>query len=139
MKGQLDVTTPEEYVASLDEPRKSDVGFLLDFIRKAVPSMECSIQSGMIGFGRYTYRYATGRSGESMKIGLASNANYISVYAAGFCEQGYIAELNKDRIGKASVGKSCIRFKRVSDIDLDVLKEILLVCEKMESFDLYKK
>lgn len=115
------------------------MGFLLDFIKQTVPGLECSIQSGFIGFGRYTYRYATGRSGESMKIGLASNANYISVYAAAFFEQGFIAELNKDRLGKASVGKSCIRFKRVSDINLDVLKEIILACEIMQSFDLYKK
>lgn len=139
MKGQLDVSSPEEYIACLEEPRKSDVAFLHAYIKEAVPSLECYIHSGMIAFGRYRYTYATGRKGEWMKIALASNANYISVYASAFCETGYIAELNKDRIGKASVGKSCIRFKRVSDINLDVLKEILLICEKMEDFDLSKK
>ena len=38
--------------------------------------------------------------------------------------RGYLAEQNADRLGKVKVGKSCIRFKRVEDIDLDVVAEL---------------
>ena len=37
----------------------------------------------------------------------------------------YLAERYVDRLPKASIGKSCVRFKRTSDIDLDVLRELV--------------
>lgn len=44
------------------------------------------------------------------------------------CAQGgdYLAERYADRLGKVSVGKSCVRFKRKSDLDLGVLRELLV-------------
>ena len=128
VKGQLDIETPEEYIAALDEPRKSEIQRIHDLIRETVPDLEPHIRSKMIGYGTYHYKYASGREGDWFKIGLASNKNYISIYACGECEGGYVAELNKDRLPKANIGKSCIRFKKLDDLDVDVLKEIFLIC-----------
>ncbi len=128
MKGQLDVETPEEYIAALDEPRKSEIRRIHDLIRETVPDLEPHIRSKMIGYGTDHYKYASGREGDWFKIGLASNKNYISLYACGVCKGGYVAELNKDRLPKANIGKSCIRFKKLDDLDVEVLKEIFLIC-----------
>ena len=49
------------------------------------------------------------------------------------CKGGYVAELNKDRLPKANIGKSCIRFKKLDDLDVDVLKEIFLICADGEN------
>ena len=123
-------TTPSEYIALLDSPRKEDIQTLHDFIKKTVPSLKPYIQAGMIGYGQYHYKYASGREGDWMTIGLASQKNYISVYVCAIDEKGYIAEQYKKELPKASIGRSCIRFKKLSDIDLTVLKEMLIKGEK---------
>ncbi len=51
--------------------------------------------------------------------------NYISVYVCSIEDGHYLAELYKERLGTVSVGKSCIRFKKLSDINLDTLKEVI--------------
>ena len=85
MKGQIDVETPEEYIAALDEPRKSEIQRIHDLIRETVPDLEPHIRSKMIGYGTYHYKYASGREGDWFKIGLASNKNYISIFMPAGC------------------------------------------------------
>jgi hypothetical protein len=117
--------TPAEYIASLPEPRRTEMQTLHDRIVKALPRLQPSMQSGMIGYGSYRYKYASGREGECAVISLSSRANYISVYVNGVEDGQYVAEKYKDRLPKANVGKSCIRFKRLSDVDLNALEQIL--------------
>jgi uncharacterized protein DUF1801 len=58
-------------------------------------------------------------------ISFASNKNYISLYVAAVTEAGaYLAESYRPRLPKASIGKSCIRFKRLSDVDTDILADL---------------
>jgi hypothetical protein len=125
MHGQLDVATPEEYIAKLAEPRRSEVAKLHAFIRKTVPKLAPVIQGGMIGYGPFHYRYASGREGDACRIGLASNKTAISLYACGADERGYVAERYKKKLPKANIGKSCVRFKKMADLDLAALKELL--------------
>jgi uncharacterized protein YdhG (YjbR/CyaY superfamily) len=118
-------TTPEEYIGALDEPRRSEIEQLHDLIRATVPELEPHILGGMLAYGRYHYKYASGREGDWSIIALASNKNYISLYASASTESGYVAEKYKDALPKANIGKSCIRFKKVADLDTDVIKKIL--------------
>ncbi len=80
----------------------------------------------MIGYGRYRYRYETGREGETSMISLASRKQYISLYVFCATEGRYLAHSYVDRLPKASIGKSCVRFKRLADVDLDILEELLI-------------
>lgn len=123
--------TPEEYIAAIDEPRRSQIQQLHDFIQKTVPKLKPVIIYGMIGYGLYPYKSKSGREGEWTTMALASQKNYISVYVSCADKDGiYIAEKYKTQLPKANIGKSCIRFKKVEDIDLAVLKKILLEGEK---------
>lgn len=122
--------TPEEYLNLLEEPRKTEVEKLDSFIRKTVPKLKPYIQSGMIGYGQYHYKYPSGKEGEWCTIALAPQKNYISVYACGIKNGEYVAEKYKNNLPKASVGKSCIRFKKVEDINLEVLAKILKEAEE---------
>lgn len=117
--------TPAEYIKLIDEPRKTEIQTLHDFIQKTVPQLKPYIQAGMIGYGSYHYKYASGREGDWSLIALASQKNYISVYVCATVDGKYIAEQFKKHFPKASIGKSCIRFKHLKDIDLKVLGEIL--------------
>ena len=118
-------TTPEDYIAQIDEPRRSEISKLHGLISKAIPSEKPSIQAGMIGYGTYHYKYASGREGDWPIIALASQKNYISVYVCGASDGEYTAERRKSELPKASVGKSCIRFKKLDDVDLKVLVSIV--------------
>lgn len=118
MKGQLKAKTPEEYIEQLEEPRRSDIAALDKLIRKAAPKLEPTIMSGMLGYGPFHYKYATGREGDACRLSIANNASYISLYALGTDDEGgYVAERYKDQLPKAKIGKSCVRFKRLSDLD----------------------
>lgn len=101
-------------------------------IRETVPELEPHIRKGIIGYGNYHYKYAGGREGDWFKIGLASNKNYISIYACAVTDGGYVAEKYKEKLPKASIGKSCIRFKKLDDVDVKVLKEIFKKTAKAE-------
>lgn len=122
--------TPEEYINLVVQPRRSQIKQLDEFIRKTVPKLKPFIISGMIGYGKYRYKYASGQEGDWCTIALASQKNYISVYVCAADDKGYIAERYKKELPKASIGKSCIRFKKIEDIDLAVLKKVILQGEK---------
>ncbi len=125
MYGKSDAKTPEEYIAGVDEHRRDDIQQLHDFIREIAPELEPTMEFGMLGYGRFHYKYASGREGEWMKIGVASNKRYISFYCCSADEQGYVAERYRERLPKASIGKSCVRFKHLSDLDLEVLGSLI--------------
>lgn len=123
--------TPEEYLAMIEEPRKQEMKKLHSLIQKTVPALKPHIMSGMIGYGTYHYRYPSGREGDWALILLASQKNYISVYVCALNGENYLAESYKDKLPKANIGKSCIRFKKLEDLDLSVLTEIIKKAEKI--------
>ena len=119
-------TTADQYIAQLDEPRREQIGRLHDLIRTTVPGLEPYMGSGMFGYGRYHYRFASGREGDWCLPGLASHKRYISLYVtADDGKGGYLAEAYRDRLPKADIGKSCVRFRRLDDLDQDALREMV--------------
>ena len=122
--------TPEEYIAGVPAPRRGDIEKLHALIQKTVPKLKPHILAGMIGYGTYRYRYASGREGDWSLIALANQKNYISVYVCSLEDGKYIADEYKSKLPKASIGKSCIRFKKLEDIDTSVLVEIIKKAEK---------
>ncbi len=121
--------TAAQYIASLEEPRKSEVKMLDAFIRKTVPNMKPVWHTGMLGYGLIPYVGSNGKLGDWPVVSVSSRAQYISLYVCATEGKTYIAEAHRKALPKASIGKSCIRFKKLSDIDLDVLKDILKKAE----------
>ena len=119
-----EIKTPAQYFASLAEPRRSDVRALHDAICKAVPKLKPEMIGGFLGYGKYRYKYESGREGDTGVVMLASQKNYISLYL-GCAGDEALAEKNKERLGKVSVGKCCIRFKKLADLDLKVAMELV--------------
>lgn len=75
-----------------------------------------------IGYGQYTISYADGSSKEFYLIGLSANTTGISVYIMGIEDKKYLPETFGEKIGKASVTGYCIKFKKLEDINLNVLE-----------------
>ena len=125
MKGQLKASNPAEYLAQLEEPRKTEIAALDALVRKLAPKLEPYIYIGILGYGRYHYKYASGREGEGCRIGIASNQNYISLYVSACDGDGYVAERYRQALPKANIGKGCVRFKRLGDLEQDALKRLI--------------
>lgn len=123
--------TAEEYIELLDEPRKSQLKELHELIRKTVPKLKPAIALGMIMYGKFHYKYKSGREGDWYVIALASQKNYISLYVCATDGKKYVAEKYKKQLPKADIGRSCIRFKKIEDIDLPLIKKILKEAETM--------
>ncbi len=131
MKGNTEAKTPKQYMASLEGDRKADIAALDKLIRKLAPKLEPHIQSGMLGYGRYTYRYASGRTGEWVVIGLASQKRYISLYICAIKDGEYLAGQYADGLPTADIGKSCVRFKRLEDLDPKALSRLIKEAAKL--------
>lgn len=120
-------TSISEYIDSIEEPRKSEILKIDAFIKKTVPKLKPVFAFNMLGYGMFHYKSKSGREGDWPIISLASQKNYISIYVCRMEDGQYVAEKYTDTLGRrVSVGKSCIRFKKVKDIDLTALKKVLL-------------
>lgn len=75
-----------------------------------------------IGYGSYTIKYANGTTKDFYRIGLSANSGGISVYIIGLDDKNYLSKTFGKTIGKASVTGYCIKFKAISDINLDTLQ-----------------
>jgi len=128
MKRRTSAATPADYIAGVDEKRRPDIQRLHDLVREVAPELEPTMEFGMLGYGKLHYRYASGREGDWMKIGIASNKQYISLYCCAADDRGYVAERYRERLPKANIGKSCVRFKRLDDLDDDVLRQLIRDC-----------
>ncbi len=129
--------TPEEYIEGLEEPRRSDIRALHELIRREAPHLESHIASGMLAYGRYHYKgKSKGTEGEWFHIGLASNKRYISLYVMAADANGYLAEAYKERLPKADIGRSCVRIKRLDDVDPEALQELISTGAKWDPIGL---
>jgi hypothetical protein len=77
----------------------------------------------IIGFGRYHYKYDSGREGDSLRIGFSPRKGQTVLYLI----DGYSNRAGQlARLGKHKTGKSCLYIKRLSDIDISVLEEMMV-------------
>jgi len=124
---KLEAQSRKEYFAAAGE-REPLLRKLDGIIRRAAPDLKPFFlnQSSMtmLGYGPYHYKYASGREGDGAVIGLAAQKNNVSLYISVGKDGRYLPEIHGKRLGKVNCGKSCIRFKKIEDLDLGVVEEI---------------
>ena len=76
----------------------------------------------IIGFGSYHYKYDSGREGDMLLSGFSPRAQNFSLYVGAGSP---VVKPLLEKLGKHSTGKSCLYIKRLSDVDEEVLKEII--------------
>lgn len=109
--------TVSELLAGMSASNRADAKRVHALIRKAAPELRPFVLGEMVGYGKFHYRYASGREGDSAVIALADRAGGLSLYVNCAKADRYLPESYSARLGKVSVGKSCIRFKRLDDLD----------------------
>ena len=120
----------KEYFDMLPEERREPLEFLHKFIQETVPSLKPNFLYNMPGYGSFKYKNYKKDILKWPIIALASQKNYISVYVCAVKDGEYIAEKYKNELGKVSIGKSCIRFKKLEDLNLETFKEVIKLAEK---------
>lgn len=123
-------TTVAEYMAMLPPERKQIIEAIDRVIKKEAPTLKQRFAYNMLGYGNFKYKNSRGEELDWPKVSLASQKNYISLYICALQDGRYIAEQHKDELGKVSVGKSCIRFKKLEDLNIDGLKKVIKLAEK---------
>ena len=78
--------------------------------------------SSIIGFGSYHYKYATGREGDWLLIGLSPRKQNVSIY---FMDGFSNYEKLLAKLGKHKIGKSCLYINKLADIDMRVLTDLV--------------
>ena len=113
----------ETFLASVEDRQKRSDCLELAKIMKEVTGHDPVMWGGsMVGFGRYHYRYDSGREGDWFVTGFAPRKRDLTIYIMpGFDKYG---ELMK-KIGKHRTGKSCLYVKQLADVDVTLLKSLV--------------
>ena len=105
-----------------DSGRREDSRALCSLFRR-VTGEEPELWGGsMVGFGRYKYRYESGREGEWLATGFAPRAKELVVYLMADSPQ---REQQLASLGKHRSGSSCLYIKRLADVDIDILEQLI--------------
>ena len=104
-----------------NEQKKQDSFTLIELMKKWSGFEPKMWGPTIVGFGSYHYKYASGHEGDSMIIGFSPRKNEFSLYVVA-PDTDYSSLL--DKLGKYKMGKACIYFKKLSDLDLSVLEKI---------------
>jgi hypothetical protein len=105
-----------------DENKKADAFALLELMKNISGHEPKMWGPSIIGFGSYSYTYPSGHSGEAPLIGFSPRKAAFSLYVfTGLEEHTHLL----DGLGKFTMGKACIYVKKLSDIDIKVLKALM--------------
>lgn len=115
----------KEYFAALPKERREILEHLQKLIKKAAPGLKSNYLYNMPGYGSFKYTNYKKEVIDWPIVAIASQKNYVSVYVCALKDGEYLAEKYEKDLGKVSVGKSCIRFKKLEDLNLKTLEKVI--------------
>lgn len=112
-----------DFIEQLDnEQKKQDSIELIKLMEEATGEKAKMFGPTIIGFGQYHYKYPTGHEGDAPLLGFSPRKAAISLYVYTGCEQHkHLLE----NFGKYKMGKACIYVKKLSDVNIDVMKNMM--------------
>lgn len=114
---------PLDFINSVEHPtRKADALVLFDLYKRITGYEPKMWGPTIIGFGRYSYTYDSGHSGDSLASGFSPRKASLSIYIVpGYQDYDHILA----RLGKYKIGKSCLYVNKLADVDMAVLEELI--------------
>ena len=111
------------FLDAVEHPTRKADGFeLLEIMKEVTHEKPVLWGTSIIGFGSYHYKYASGREGDWFKVGFSPRKRSLTIYLAPGLDD--INDL-REELGKHRVGKGCLYINKLSDVDTDVLKQII--------------
>ncbi|QNA85684.1 DUF1801 domain-containing protein [Sphingomonas sp. So64.6b] len=114
----------ETFLARVEpEQRRSDARIIIDLMTRISGEPATMWGPSIIGFGRYRYRYDSGREGEMARIGFSPRKASLVLYiAGGFPRHDALMA----QLGNFTTGKSCLYVKKLSDVDMGALEALIV-------------
>jgi hypothetical protein len=112
-----------EFIAGIeDRQKRADCRELMKIMRSLTGRRATMWGPSIVGYGKYHYKYASGREGDFFLTGFAPRKQALTIYViSGFKAHGALMK----KLGKHKTGKSCLYVKRLDDIDRDVLTQLV--------------
>ena len=135
-------TSPDAYIASLPDSVREDVAVIDATIAAVMSGEERVLWEGVmwggtdqriIGYGSQRYVNRSGQEVDWFLIGLARQKAHLSLYVNAADDGAYLGQRYADRLGTVKVGSASITFKRVADLDLPTLTEMLLRARELSA------
>ncbi len=76
----------------------------------------------IIGFSKYHYKYASGREGDWFEVGFFPGKQNLTLYLKGYINP---EDPLLDKLGKYKIGKACLYIKKLEDVDMGVLRDLI--------------
>ena len=105
-----------------DTTRRDDCFAVLEMMREITKEEPVMWGSSIVGFGRYRYKYESGREGEWPIAAFSPRKSDLTLY---FNPEVLAGTELKERLGKYKTGKSCLYVKKLADVDRKALKELI--------------
>ena len=113
----------DAFIDKQSETVAADCRTIMQLMKKATGEDARMWGPSIVGYGRYAYKYETGREGEWMITGFSPRKANLTLYIMmGFEEEAALME----KLGKHATGKSCLYIKKLSDVDLKVLEQLIV-------------
>ncbi|MBN2668628.1 MAG: DUF1801 domain-containing protein [Bacteroidales bacterium] len=105
------------------EKKRNDALLFFDLFKSTTKLEPIIWGENIIGFGKYSYKYPSGRTGEWFKVGFSPKKQNITVYLS---QLAYELDAEKTAsLGKFKLGKSCLYFNSFKDVNADALKQLI--------------
>ena len=124
-----------DYIAALPEPARRADAAALDALYRKVTGLEPRMWGpSIIGYGSYDYKYDSGREGTFCRAGFSPRKGAHTLYVlGGLADSPPVAAL-LGKLGKHTTGKGCLYIKKLADVDLAVLEQLIAMSwERMNS------
>jgi Domain of unknown function (DU1801) len=105
-----------------DETRRAECYTILDMMKRVTKEEPKIWGSGLVGFGNYHYKYASGHEGDCFVTGFAARKGALTLYITAGVER-FPKLLAK--LGKHKAGKGCLYIKKLGDVNLSVLEDLV--------------
>jgi len=115
--------TVDSFIATVEDDKvRADCYTIINLMEKVTGESHKMWGPAIVGFGKYTYKYESGRSGEICMTGFSPRKANITLYVlAGFPGQAELLQ----KLGKHKSGKGCLYIKKLDDINIDVLESLI--------------
>ena len=104
-----------------NEKRKRDAYLVMDLMKKVTNEAPRMWGNSIVGFGSYHYKYKSGREGDWFLTGFSPRKQSLTIYIMPELDQYEAIQL----LGQYKAGKSCLYVKKIEDIDINILEQLI--------------
>ena len=123
LKTKVNEASVDAFIDKQPEAVAADCHTIIKLMKKATGEEPKMWGTSIVGFGRYAYEGASGRSGEWMITGFSPRKTNLTIYVMmGFEKEAALMK----KLGKHTTGKSCLYIKKLADIDMKLLEELVV-------------